>query len=216
MNRIIVMIAAALTAAVPAQPRAQGQQPVPAEPVPVQPAPAEPVPVPPAQAQPAPAPKEKQNAFEISFQGQIGAGKTTGEFHTDTDLVYGAILGFHFNGPLGLEVDYQHAENDVSGTSGRSSLTQDGVFGHVRFDFAGKPVTPFVYAGGGWVHYKAKAALNDEKVDHFVVPAGLGVEFHIRPVVLGARGEYQWNTSAVGGKHFDFWKLVGTVGFRFP
>jgi opacity protein-like surface antigen len=208
MTRAIVMVAAALAAASPAQVRAQAEQPVPEQPAP----PATP---PPTTAAPPPAQKEPP-AFQFSLQGQLGAGQTAGDLDTDTDLVYGAILGLHFSGPLGLEVDYQHAENDVSNTGGLATFKQDGILGHVRFDILREPVTPFIYAGVGWVRYKANASVLSETVDRMVIPAGVGVELKISSIVVGARGEYQWNSSEFHGERIDFWKAVGTVGFRLP
>jgi opacity protein-like surface antigen len=212
MTRAIVMIAAALAAATPAQARAQAEQPVPAPP-PTTTQPPAPAPATPPPAQPAPA-QEKQSALGFSLQGQIGAGQTTGDLKTDTDLVYGAIVGLHFSGPLGLELDYQHAENDVSNTGGLATFKQDGLLGHVRFDILRRPVTPFIYAGVGWVHYKADASLLNETVDRMVIPAGAGVEFQVSAIVIGARGEYQWNTSEFHGNRIDYWKAVGTIGFK--
>jgi hypothetical protein len=212
MTRSIAMIAAALAVALPARSRAQAGQPVPPQPAPVEPVPVQPAP---PQAQPAPPPPQEP-AFQFSLQGAVGAGNAARDVSTDTNVVYGGIFGFHFRGPLGLELDYQHAENDLSGTSGRATLKQDGLFGHVRFDVLREPVRPFVYVGAGWVHYHANGSLGDEKTDHFVVPGGVGVELEISAFVVGARGEYQWNTSEIAGKHVDYWKAVGTFGIRIP
>jgi hypothetical protein len=219
MTRAIVTIAAALAVALPGRTRAQGTAPAPAPPPTAQPAPVEPVPVQPAPAQPAPAqpkPPQEEPSFQFSLQGEVGAGKTAGDLKTNTDVVYGAIIGLHFRGPLGLELDYQHAENDVSDTSGRARFKQDGLLGHVRFDVLRTPVTPFIYAGLGWVHYNADSTALAEKADRLVIPAGVGLELHVSALVVGARGEYQWNTSDIAGKHVDYWKAVGTVGFRLP
>ncbi len=153
--------------------------------------------------------------FELSIQGQVGAGETARDVNTDLNVVYGAILGLHFAGPLGLELDYQHAENDVSGTAGLATLKQDGVFGHVRFDLGSAQVVPFLYAGAGWVHFRGSSSVLNESVNRLVIPAGAGLEFHARPLVVGARAEYQWNTSEISGQHVDYWKAVGTIGFRF-
>jgi len=75
-------------------------------------------------------------------------------------------------------------------------------------------IVPFAYAGVGWVHYHGSAL--SSSVDRAVVPAGAGLEFHASPLVFGVRGEYQWNTQTVAGKHVDYWKAVGTVGLRLP
>jgi hypothetical protein len=153
--------------------------------------------------------------LEFSIQGQVGAGETARDVDTDVNVVYGAILGLHFAGPLGLELDYQHAENDVSGTAGLATVKQDGVFGHVRFDLGRGQVVPFLYAGAGWVHFRGSASALSESVDRLVIPAGAGLEFHARPLVVGARIEYQWNTDEIASQNIDYWKAVGTIGFRF-
>jgi hypothetical protein len=153
---------------------------------------------------------EEPSRFGFSIQGQLGAGQTTRDLDTDADLVYGAILGLHFLGPLGVELDYQHAENDVSDIGG-ANLKQDGVFGHVRFDLLRGPLIPFAYTGLGWVHYEAPAVTEDR----LVIPFGVGLEVHFAPLIVGARGEYQWNTSEIGTQNVDYWKVVGTVGLRF-
>jgi hypothetical protein len=151
----------------------------------------------------------------FSLQVEVGAGWTARDLTTDTGVVWGAILGLHFVGPLGLEVEYQHAENDISG--GPGTFKQDGLLGHVRLDVSTSPtLTPFVYAGLGWVHFHSNADILGLPVDRVVVPLGVGLEVSVRPIVLGARGEYQWNTSDIADKHVDFWKVVGTVGFRVP
>jgi hypothetical protein len=159
-------------------------------------------------------PPKAPPAFAFSIQGEIGGGKTTRDVATDFNLVYGGILGLHFAGPLGLELEYQHAENDTSG--GGATLKQDGVLGHLRFDFLREPVTPFVYVGVGWVHYSANASLLANTEDHVVIPGGVGLEVNVKPIVLGARGEYQWNTDTFAGKYIDYWKVVATVGLRLP
>jgi hypothetical protein len=152
----------------------------------------------------------------FSLQGEVGAGQTTRDVKTSGSVAWGALLGFHFAGPLGLELEYQHAENDLS-SGGVGTLKQDGLLGHVRLDLGNWMVTPFLYAGAGWVSFHGSAdVLGGSTADRFVVPGGVGVELHVRPIVIGARGEYQWNTSAINDKHVDYWKVVGTVGFRIP
>ncbi len=152
----------------------------------------------------------------ISIQGEIGAGQMVRDLKTDTDLVYGAILGFHFTGPLGLELEYQHAENDLSDIPGSPALKQDGLLGHVRLDFGHGTVTPFIYAGVGWVRYKSNAAIFNGTEDRAVIPAGAGLEFQVKPLVIGVRGEYQWLTEKIAGNTADYWKAVATLGFRIP
>lgn len=154
--------------------------------------------------------RAEESPFGFSLQGEIGVGQTTRDVDTDADLVYGAILGLHFLGPLSLELDYQHAENDVSG-GGAATLKQDGVLAHVRFDLLRAPVIPFIYGGVGWVRYDSGAT--DDRV---VIPVGVGLETHLAPLVVGVRGEYQWNTSEIASQHVDYWKVVATVGFRIP
>jgi hypothetical protein len=151
----------------------------------------------------------------LSIQGQVGAGQTAQDLKTDVNVVYGLIFGLHFAGPLGVELDYQHAQNDVTGTGGLATVRQDGLFGHVRFDIGRAVVVPFIYAGAGWVHFHGSAASVSGGVDRLVIPGGVGLEFQAKPLVIGARGEYQWNTSKIAGQHVDYWKAVGTVGFQF-
>jgi hypothetical protein len=151
----------------------------------------------------------------FSIQGQIGAGQTTRDLSTNVNVVYGAILGLHFAGPLGLEADYQHAENDTTGGSGSGKLRQDAIFGHVRLEFASGLVLPFIYTGVGWAHYHSTAALFDTTADRVVIPGGVGLELNFAPLIVGARGEYQWNTQDIAGKRVDYWKAVATIGFRF-
>jgi len=149
----------------------------------------------------------------FSLQGQVGAGETARDVKTNVNVVYGLIAGFHFLGPLGLEADYQHAENDVSG--GLGIVKQDGIFGHVRLDIGHAVVVPFLYAGVGWVHFHGTAAAVSGGADRAVIPGGVGLEFQAKPLVVGARAEYQWNTQTIASQHVDFWKAVGTVGFQF-
>jgi hypothetical protein len=156
-----------------------------------------------------------EEGFGFSLQGQVGAGETSRDVKTDVNVVYGLILGFHFLGPLGVEADYQHAENDLSGTGGLGTIKQDGIFGHVRLDIGSAAVVPFLYAGVGWVHFHGSAAVVSGGVDRAVIPGGVGVEFQAKPLVVGARAEYQWNTQTIASQHVDFWKAVGTVGFQF-
>jgi len=151
--------------------------------------------------------------FGFSLQGQVGAGQTARDVKTDVNVVYGLILGFHFLGPLGVEADYHHAENDVSG--GHGTIKQDGIFGHVRLDIGHAVVVPFLYAGVGWVHFHGTAAAVSGGADRAVIPGGVGLEFQAKPLVVGARAEYQWNTQTIASQHVDFWKAVGTVGFQF-
>jgi hypothetical protein len=152
----------------------------------------------------------------LSLQGAVGIGELIRDLDTDRDAIYGAIVGLHFAGPLALEFEYQHAENDVNGLGGAVTMKQDGVLGHVRFDFLPGPLVPFVYAGLGWVRYKADAAILNTKDDRAVVPFGGGLEVRIRPLVLGVRGEYQWIPNDVASTNTDFWKVVATAGFRIP
>jgi hypothetical protein len=152
----------------------------------------------------------RADGIGVSLQGQIGAGNVVRDVKTDTNLVYGAILGLHF-GLLGLEVDYQHAENDLQGSS--AVFKQDGLLGHLRLDFTKGPLVPFVYSGVGWL--RATSSQLSGSNDRAVIPAGAGIEFHALPLVLGIRGEYQWATSEIAGQHADFWKAVATVGVRF-
>jgi hypothetical protein len=151
----------------------------------------------------------------ISIQGQFGAGNAARDVSTDVNVVYGLIFGFHFVGPFALELDYHHAENDFSGTGGNSKLKQDALFGHVRLDFISGSIVPFIYTGVGWVRFRADASVLNETVDRAVIPGGVGVEFHVAPILVGARGEYEWNTAKIAGKAVDYWKAVGTVGFQF-
>ena len=151
----------------------------------------------------------------FSIQGQVGAGQTAQDLKTDVNVVYGLIFGLHFAGPLGVELDYQHAQNDTTGATGSGTFTQDAVIGHVRLEFTSGLVVPFIYAGAGWVHFHGSAASVSGGVDRLVIPGGVGLEFQARPLVIGARGEYQWNTSKIAGQHVDYWKAVGTVGFQF-
>jgi hypothetical protein len=115
-------------------------------------------------------PQTEQAAVEFSIQGQVGAGQGIRDLDTETDVVYGAILGLHFLGPLGLELDYHHAENDVSDLAGASTVKQDVLLAHVRFDFAPGPLVPFVYTGVGWGHYDVSGAIVDVEADRTVVP----------------------------------------------
>ncbi len=154
----------------------------------------------------------QEGRFGFSLQGQIGAGQAVRDLETETAAVYGAILGLHFAGPLGLELDYQHAENDVKGT-GTSTLKQDAFLGHVRFEFGKGTLLPFIYGGLGWGHYEASGVL-DTTADRLMIPVGAGLEFKAKPLILGIRGEYQWATSEIAGEHTDYWKAVGTIGFR--
>ena len=89
------------------------------------------------------------------------------------------------------------------------------MFGHVRFDLTRGPVIPFVYAGLGWAHYNVNALGSSGTSDRLVIPGGVGLEFLARPLVLGVRAEYQWNTQEIKSQHVDYWKAVGTVGVRF-
>ncbi len=155
----------------------------------------------------------QEEKFGLSIQGQIGVGQMVRDLETERDLVYGAILGLSFAGPLGLELDYQHAENDVKGF-GAPTLKQDGFLGHVRFDFGKGTLIPFVYGGLGWVHYDVSSTLLDTTSDRLMIPLGAGLEFKAKPLIIGIRGEYQWATSEIAGEHTDYWKAVGTVGFR--
>jgi opacity protein-like surface antigen len=156
----------------------------------------------------------RAEGFGVSLQGEVGYGMTARDLDTDGDLVYGAILGLHFSGPLGLELAYQHAENNVSGVGGLFRLKQNGLLGHVRLDLSRATLVPFVYTGVGWVHYYGAPAASTTE-DRVVIPVGAGLEIQAKPLVVGARGEYQWNTEAIGGKNVDYWKVVGTVGFQF-
>jgi hypothetical protein len=151
----------------------------------------------------------------FSLQGEVGAGQTTRDVKTDATVAWGLLLGFHFAGPLGLELEYQHAENDLT-SGGTGSLKQDGLLGHLRLDLGNWMVTPFLYAGAGWVQFHGSAGFLSSPADRLVIPAGVGVEVHVRPLVFGARGEYQWTTSEINDKHVDYWKVVGTVGIRLP
>ena len=114
-----------------------------------------------------------------------------------------------------LEVDYQHAQNDTTGATGSGTFTQDAVIGHVRLEFGSGLVLPFIYTGAGWAHYRATSPLFSTTADRVVIPAGVGLELNFQPLVVGARGEYQWDTSDILGKHVDYWKAVATIGFRF-
>jgi hypothetical protein len=152
----------------------------------------------------------------FSLQGEVGAGTTARDVKTAGGVTWGVIGGFHFAGPLGLELEYQHAENGLS-SGGVGTLKQDGFLGHVRLDLGNWLVAPFLYVGAGWTHFSGSAdVLGGSSADRFVVPGGVGVEFHVLPIVIGARGEYQWNTSSINDRHVDYWKVVGTLGFRIP
>lgn len=153
----------------------------------------------------------RADGLGFSLQGQIGAGNVARDVKTDTNAVYGAILGLHFSGPLALEVDYQHAENDIQGSS--TVLKQDGLLGHLRLDFLKGNLVPFVYTGVGWA--RATSSQLSGANDRAVIPAGAGIEFHGGVIVLGIRGEYQWATTKISGQTADYWKAVGTFGVRF-
>jgi hypothetical protein len=157
-----------------------------------------------------------QGGLGFSLQGAFGYGELVRDLDTDRDTTYGGILGLHFAGPLSLEVEYQHAENDVNGLGSDASVEQDGVFGHVRFDLLRGPILPFVYGGLGWVHYSLDDAILDTTDDRAVVPFGGGVELRLSALLLGFRGEYQWIPNDVASTNTDFWKVVGTAGFRLP
>jgi hypothetical protein len=152
----------------------------------------------------------------LSLQGVWGYGELVRDLDTDTDMTYGAVAGLDFPGPLTLEVEYQHADNDVNGLGSGAKIKQDGVLGHLRFDLLPAPIVPFVYGGAGWVHYKVEDSILDVTEDRLVVPVGGGLEVQLHALVLGVRGEYQWIVDDVAGSNADFWKVVGTVGFRVP
>lgn len=146
----------------------------------------------------------------LSLQGYAGIGDLVRDLHTTRDAAYGAIAGVQFAGPLGLELEYQHAENHANG--GADLIEQDGVLGHVRFDLLRGPVSPFVFGGVGAVRYSVSSVTDDQ----VVLPLGVGVEVQLSPLVLGARGEYQWIPNAVADKNADYWKVVLTAGVRVP
>jgi hypothetical protein len=164
----------------------------------------------------APAGASAQLGLGLSVQGVFGYGELVRDLDTDRDMTYGAIVGLHFAGPLSLEVEYQHAENDVNDLGGAVTIDQDGVLGHVRFDLLPGPLVPFVYGGLGWVHYSLEDTILEVTDDRVVVPVGGGFEFRIRALVLGIRGEYQWIPNDVSSRDADFWKAIATAGFRVP
>jgi opacity protein-like surface antigen len=152
----------------------------------------------------------------FSLQGAFGYGELVRDLDSDGDMTYGAIAGLHFAGPLSLEVEYQHAENDVNGLGGDVTAEQDGVLAHVRFDVLRGPILPFVYGGLGWVQYSLDDTIVDTTDDRAVVPFGAGVEVRLSALLLGVRGEYQWIPNDVASTNTDFWKVVATAGFRIP
>jgi hypothetical protein len=157
----------------------------------------------------------QEEGLGFSLQGVFGYGELVRDLDTETDMTYGVIGGLHLGGPLTLELEYQHAENDVKGLGDAATAKQDGVLGHLRFDLVPGTIVPFVHAGAGWVHYSIDDSILDVTEDRFVVPIGGGIEVQLAPVVLGIRGEYQWIVDDVAGSDADFWKVVATAGFRF-
>ena len=113
-----------------------------------------------------------------------------------------------------IQKDTEKELESVQESTAVAKVKQDGVFGHVRLDFGRAQFVPFVYTGVGWVHYRGEASVFDT-ADRVVIPAGVGIEFHAMPLVVGARAEYQWNTAEISSQRLDYWKAVGTVGFRF-
>lgn len=156
------------------------------------------------------------SALGLSAQGSYGIGELSRDLSSSQNSTYGAILGLHFTGPLGLELEYQHASNDVSGLVGVKTIDQDGVLGHVRLDLLRGPLVPFAYAGVGWVRYSVSGSVASTTSDQAVIPAGVGLELWFRPLVVGIRGEYQWVPNEIAGKNAAFWKGLLTLGLRVP
>lgn len=150
-------------------------------------------------------------ALGLSAQGALGVGQLVSGVDSDAGTTYGLILGLHFTGPLGLELEYQHGDNDAKGVLGHPTVSQDGALGHVRFDLLRRSIVPFVYGGVGVMHYSASSVSTDDWV---VFPVGGGVEVQLGLFEFGARGEYQYIPSDVADRSADFWKLIGTVGVR--
>lgn len=153
-------------------------------------------------------------SLSYSLQGSFGAGALGREMPSELDTTFSAILGVHFPGPLGLELEYQHAQNLLDDFPG-VRMSQDGVLGHVRFDVLRRFFVPFLHVGLGWIQYSAGASL-DVAAGRVVVPVGGGFELQLQTIVVGLRGEYQWVTSEVAGRNLEFWKALVTFGLRYP
>jgi hypothetical protein len=151
-------------------------------------------------------------ALGFSAQGAAGVGQLVNDIDGKTGATYGAIFGLHFAGRIGLELEYQHGENDANGITGQPTVRQDGAIGHGRFDLLRGRLVPFVYGGVGWMHYSASGVSSS---DRLVVPAGAGLEVRLGPFEFGARGEYQWIFNDVADRSANFWKVIGTAGVRF-
>jgi hypothetical protein len=150
-------------------------------------------------------------ALGLSAQGAAGVGQLVNDIDGQTGAAYGLILGLHFSGRVGLELEYQHGENDANGITGHPTVHQDGAIGHGRFDLLRGRLAPFLYGGLGWMHYSASGVSSN---DRLVIPAGAGLEFRLGPFVFGGRGEYQWILNDVANRSANFWKVIGTAGVR--
>jgi opacity protein-like surface antigen len=152
----------------------------------------------------------------FALQGEAGAGQLVNGISTNTSSTWGAIFGIFLGGWLGFEGEYQHMQNDVNGIASISRLKSEGVIGHVRVDFLPGPLQPFAYGGIGWLRLSPTQSATSATNDRAVFPLGAGVEYQLKPLVFGARGEYQWIVNDVAGKSVDAWKVVGTIGVRIP
>jgi hypothetical protein len=139
-------------------------------------------------------------------------------------------VGYGIQRYLGLESSYIGSAQsiDALGLDTSAVLVGNGVQGAVRVNVLTTAFQPFIYGGAAWRHYNlTNENFNTSDVadsdDVLEVPAGVGISWVYRGVLLDARGEYRFafeedmvpSLTRADTAGMDRWGVSANIGFSF-
>jgi hypothetical protein len=144
---------------------------------------------------------------------------------TDLAGTWEARLGVGTRSIIGLEAAYIGAAQGVEalGLDDSAVLTSHGAEANFRLNFSRGGLQPYALAGAGWRHYSVTnddfntSDVNDSD-DVFEIPLGVGITYHLDPVLLDLRGVFRpaFGSDLVGDdEELHNWSARMNVGWEF-